>query len=456
MKHNTLKILVISLFFTALAGCDKYLDITPKGKTLLSTVTDYDQWLNDPSLAEGFGAPTAIFNFFGDNVDVVNISNPPTLAAELMYTWAEQFSVDLRVAPAFWADHYRKINQFNTVILGVESATGGTEGQKKSLKAEALLGRALEYFYLVNEYGKPYDSATAAQDLAVPFVTSNDVTQDVPPRSTVAEIHDRIISDLNAAIPDLPLDNSANRLRGSKAAAYSILARLYFYAGNYSAARLNAEQAIQFSRAVMMDFNGALPSSDMISIRPDVIYGRIVLGNITPTLEFMRTYASNDLRVRKLYYSADGYTFTVRGNTLFIPALVTPSLQYVNTATSLPEMKLIIAEAAARTNDLSVALQQLDDIRRNRFAAATYEPFESTDREEVLQEVLKERSHELPFSGLRFFDMRRLNRENRMGTVHRYNAQGNIIATLEPSSSRYTLQIPVQVLTFNPDMQQNP
>lgn len=456
MKQYKSSLLILILLGSILSGCDKYLDITPKGKTLLSTVTHYDQWLNDPSLAEGFGPPTAIFNYFGDNVDVVSISSPPTLAAELMYTWAEQFSVDLRVAPAYWADHYRKINQYNTVILGVESATGGTESQKKSLKAEALLGRALEYFYLVNEYGKPYDSATAAQDLAVPFVTSNDVTQAVPPRSTVAEIHDQIISDLNAAIPDLPHDNSANRLRGSKAAAYSILARVYFYAGNYTAARQNAEQAISFSRAVMMDYNGALPTSDMISIRPDVIYGRIVLGNITPTLDFLRTYAANDLRVRKWYYSADGYTFTVRGNTLFIPALVTPSLQYVNTATSLPEMKLIIAEAAARMNDLPAALQQLDEVRRNRFGAANYVRYESSDKEEVLQEVLKERSHELPFSGLRFFDMRRLNRENRMGAVHRYNAQGNIIATLEPSSNRYTLQIPVQVLTFNPDMQQNP
>ncbi len=92
-------------------------------------------------------------------------------------------------------------------------------------------------------------------------------------------------------------------------------------------------------------------------------------------------------------------------------------------------MKLIIAECAARSNDLTTALQQLDEVRKYRFATASYIPFQSNDQEEVFQEVLKERSHELPFNGLRWFDMRRFDKENRMGAVNRYDAQGNIIAT---------------------------
>ena len=439
-----------------LAGCDKYLDIKPKGKTLLSTVTDYDQWLNDPSLCLGFGQPSGIFNYFGDNVDAPSISTPPTQPAELVYTWGQQYSTDLSAAPMFWGEHYAKINQFNTVLLGIDGATNGTSSQKKSIRAEALLGRALEYFYLVNEYGKSYDSATADKDLAVPFVTSNDVTQEVPARSTVAEIYKHIIADLTAAIPDLPADNSANRLRGSTAAAYSLLARVYFYARDYADARKNAELALGNSRAVMIDYNGTLSISGLLGLQPDVIYGRMLLGNTPATLDFMRSFETNDLRVKKLYRSSDGYTFTIRGATLFIPSIVTSVFQYLNTGTSVQEMKLIIAECAARSNDLTVALQQLDDVRKARFASASYVPYQSGNQEAVLQEVLKERNHELPFCGLRWFDMRRLDKENRMGTVNRYNAQGTIIATLAPHSNRYTLQIPVQVLSFNPGMQQNP
>lgn len=452
-KFNLIPILLCSLVF---AGCDKYLDITPKGKRLLSTVADYDQWLNDETLIYGIGQPSGLFSFFNDNVDVVSITNPPAQAAELVYTWAPQFSTDINVAPAFWGEHYAKINLYNTVLLGIDKATAGTNSQRKSLKAEALLGRALEYFYLVNEYGKVYDSATASKDLAVPFVTSNDVSQVVPGRSTIAEIYTHIIEDLNAAIDDLPADNIANRFRGSKASAYSMLSRVYFYARNYADARRYAELALANSNVTMLDYNGALPLSDMVSIRQDVIYGRMILGNIAASLDYMRSFAGNDLRVRKLYYSTDGYTFTTRGATMFVPAFITPVLQYVNTGTSIQEMKLIIAESAARSNDLPVALQQLDEVRKNRFAMATYVRFESADQEAVLQEILTERYHELSFSGLRWFDMRRLDKENRMGVVKRYNAQGDVIATLEPHSDRYTLQIPYQVISFNPGMEQNP
>lgn len=455
MKNYKYTLVLTMLCCIVLSGCDKYLDVTPKGKTLLTTTSNYDQWLNDPSLVTGLGSPTGTFDFLTDNVDYPSISNPPTQVAELIYSWGAQFSLDLSASPYFWGTHYANINKFNTVLLGIDNATGGTTDQIKSLKAEALLGRALEYFYLVNEYGNEYDSATAGTDLAVPFVTSNDVSQTVPPRSTISAMYTSIIADLNAAIPDLPLDNSSNRFRGSIAAGYSVLARIYFYARDYADAEKNALLALQNTRATMLDFNGSLPATALLSTQQDVIYGRMILGDITASLDLMRSFAGNDLRVRNLYYSSDGYAFIIRGATLFIPAYVTPGLEYVNTGTSVQEMKLIVAECAARSNDLSTALQQLDGVRKYRFASASYVPYQSSDQDSVLQQVLLERNHELPLCGLRWFDMRRLDKENRMDTVYRYDAQGNIVATLPPHSEHYTLQIPVQVLKFNPGMPQN-
>ena len=133
-----------------------------------------------------------------------------------------------------------------------------------------------------------------------------------------------------------------------------------------------------------------------------------------------------------------------------------PVLGNVNTGTSVQEMKLIAAEGAARSNDLTTALQYLDDVRKNRFATASYVPYQSTSQPDVLAEILSERYHELCFNGLRWFDMRRLDKENRMETVTRLNAQGGVVATLPPHSTKYTLQIPYQVMSFNPGMQQNP
>lgn len=440
-----------------LTGCDKYLDISPKGTQLLTTVEDYDQWLNSETLVYGVNQPFGMaINYLTDEVDLVNISTPPTRIEERIYTWGPQFEIDLSSPPLLWGEHYAKINHFNTVLNGIEEATGGTTSEKQSLKAEALLGRALEYFYLLNEYGKPYDPATAEQDLAVPFVTSDDVTQTVPPRNSVAAIYKRIIDDVKDALPHLPENNSTNRFRGSKAAAYSMLARIYFYGGDYAEAGRNAELALTQTRATMIDLNGTLPASDVLSIREDVIYGRLIIGQAPVSLEFMRTFSSDDLRVNLFYTSTDGYTFTIRGGTSFSPALRTPPFTYVNSGTSVQEMKLIIAETAARAGELTIALQHLHEIRENRIDASTYIPFESNDQEAVLQEVLMERRHELAFAGLRWFDMRRLAKEGRMEAVHRYNANGDVVATLEPNSDRYTLQIPLQVINFNPGMEQNP
>ncbi len=300
-----------------------------------------------------------------------------------------------------------------------------------------------------------YDG-TSFYNIGIPFLTSNDVTQTVPPRGTLAELYQHILDDLNAAIPDLPLDNSTNRFRGSIAGGYSVLSRVYFYARNYAAAKINAELALASTKAVMIDLNGTLPATNFISIHPDVIYGKYVLGNIGASLEFMRSFAVNDRRVKMLYRSTDAYAFTTRGATAYVPTLVTPVFGNINSGTSVQEMKLIAAEGAARANDLTTALQYLDDIRKNRFITASYVKYNSTIQEDVLQEILSERSHELPFGGLRWFDMRRLDKENRMGTVNRLNAQGTVVATLPPHSPKYTLQIPYQVMSFNPGMQQNP
>ncbi|MNE76119.1 SusD family protein [compost metagenome] len=124
-------------------------------------------------------------------------------------------------------------------------------------------------------------------------------------------------------------------------------------------------------------------------------------------------------------------------------------------------MHLIAAESAARStnpNDLTKALSHLNQVRRNRYTGTPIESrdFTSGSQAAVLDEVLAERRRELPFNGLRWFDMRRLDMENRMPRVSRTTAQNVTVATLEPHSPRYTLQIPIQVTAFNPDMIQNP
>ncbi len=480
MKKNIYKWFVPALFSVfILVSCDNYLDVQPKGMQVLETVADYDQWLNSTELETSL--PDEL-NLLADNVDNL-ISIPATSINDRVYSWQPQFSEELDVSPVIWANHYKCIYYFNTVLQGIDEATGGTEEQKASLKAEALLGRAFEYLYLVNLYGKAYNPNTSSEDLAVPFVTSNDLTDPVPSRSTVQDIYDHIVEDITTAIPDLPQDNSENRFRGSVAAAYSVLSRTYLYMGDYTKAAQNAQLVLDNGPNTIVDYS-TMSEYINLMIRPNTIYARINKWYdfiTSPTLTFLKTFDTIDLRLQLYYSDLGDYSFTTRRETQYesYGGVLNNGYPkgYPNWGISVAEMRLIIAEAAARSSDLGTACDELDLVRKCRFPefiidsinydvpegsspdtvfSYKYKKFESTNQEEVLQKVLAERTFEFPYCGMRWFDMRRLDAEGRMPEVNRYDGEGNVIATLSPGSNKYTLQIPIQVLYFNPTWPQNP
>jgi hypothetical protein len=447
------------LLSVLLSSCDKYLEVKPKGKRLLETTADFDTWLNN-SYSIANGIPNEL-NQLDDKLDIYNIKVPATTVNDWIYIWRKQYADESTPPPVIWKEFYESIYYFNTVLQGIDDASGGMPQQKKNLKAEALLGRAFNYLYLVNLYGKVYDAATAAKDLAVPFVTSNDLNTPTPERSTVQQIYDHIIADINAALPDLPQDNSKNHFRGAVASAYSVLARTYLYMGDYGNAAKNAQLALDNGQNEVLDYSSMTSAAgikDLIT-RPGTIYARLLkttYTQLTPTLDFLRSFNTKDLRLA-FYYSSytNDYSFTVRGQVIHLGIGVAYSNAYPNCGTSVEEMRLILAECAARADDLPKAINELHLLRKARFKPADYQKFESSDKEEILQKILTERTFEFVFNGMRWFDMRRLDAEGRMPTVNRYDGQGNVIATLPARSSKYVLQIPIQVMYFNPDWPQN-
>lgn len=458
---KNMKKIIFALLLSAfcLASCDKYLDVQPKGVRLLETIRDYDEWLNSTDLETS--TPSQL-NLLDDRRDIAALASPITAANDRIFTWQDQYVETIPGAAPIWTTLYKTIYLYNVVINNVEGISDGTEQQRKRLKAEALLGRAFEYLYLVNLYAKVYNPATASKDLAVPFVTSVDVTDAMPGRSTVQEIYDRIIGDINAALPNLPADNAANRFRGSLAAAHGVLAKTYLYMGNYNKAAEHAGLALSTGPNVIVDYTTLTSAKDIVTPmkRSDAIYARLggltYLGTDVPTQEFLRTFNTKDLRLKFYYTPITDLTFAVRGRTMFRHYGVVSGSGYPNWGISVAEMRLIIAETAARNNELVKACDELDVLRKRRFLAADYVKFTSTDKETVLKKVLDERGFELAFTGMRWFDMRRLDAEGRMPAVNRYLGNGQLIATLAPGSARYTLQIPKQVLFYNPSWEQNP
>ena len=453
----------VLLLCLLLASCNKYLDVVPKGKTLLSTFNDFEMWMNSRSTYEISGIPQICW--MTDHAQKIPWNENVIGENERAYTWSEQLT-ESSYSPGMLSGAYAHIYLYNTVLNNVDAVPGGTTRQKTVLKAEAMLGRANEYFYLINLYGKLYDETTAGTDLAVPYVTASDIHAATPPRMTVQQLYDQIFADIEEAMPNLPADNSANRFRGSVHAAYSLLARIYLYMRNYSEAAKYAAKALERpGGAAVTDYNGLAKNVWPRNARMnEMIYARgsdpnsgssVAIADST----FLKSYSSTDLRPA-LYFN-DGLYYPFNYNTIkpmsgFRFSSLGNGFYDAQVGTTVAEMKLIIAEFAARNEEVATALQQLNEIRINRFAPANYVPLSSTDPEEVLNWVIRERRHEMPFNGLRWFDMRRLDAENRMPAVNRYDGAGNIIATLPPHSPRYTLQIPLNAIKFNPDMIQNP
>jgi len=130
---------------------------------------------------------------------------------------------DFEVNFVIYRDHYRGLARCNQVIDNVPgiasmSATPQGAALQKQIVAEAKFIRALLYYNLVSLYGR------------VPLVL-NQVTNlgTIPPQATdEAQVWNQVYSDLQAAIPDLPLSYSGNDLgRATKGAAQTLLGKAY-------------------------------------------------------------------------------------------------------------------------------------------------------------------------------------------------------------------------------------
>ncbi len=126
-----------------------------------------------------------------------------------------------------WNQHYSVIKAANLIVEGAGNAGVAQEKINVAL-GNAHFWRAYAYYYLVRVFGP------------VPLITGTDITQlDIAP-SSVADVYDLIVSDLKAAVNELPTkyEKEPSRLFGvdvwtTKQAAQSTLAAVYMSMAGY-------------------------------------------------------------------------------------------------------------------------------------------------------------------------------------------------------------------------------
>nr|WP_255373469.1 RagB/SusD family nutrient uptake outer membrane protein [Chitinophaga sp. CF118] len=441
-----------------LGSCKKYLDVKPDKKMVLpSTLADCQALLDNyiiMGISYPVGEPSA------DNYYLTFANwNTQSIVYRDGYIW----NADADVPTFQWSATYQKVLYANQVLetLGKITPTIDEQATWSQIKGAALFFRSFSFYQAAQIWAKPFDSATSGTDLCIPLRLSPDISEKSE-RATVKQTYDRILEDLNEAVTLLPATRPTSiitKARPGQAAAHALLARVYLSMRDYPNAFTHADKCLQ-NYNTLIDFNTLNVNAflPIAKYNSEVIFSAV--SSATPTLNpfvakvdsnLYKSYEDDDLRQVIFFRQNSGVdinTYQFRGS-------YDGSLSYtLFCGLATDEMYLVRAECYARAGNTSSAITDLNTLIRTRWATKKYTDMTATSAVDALTKILVERRKELLYRGLRWTDLRRLNKDPRFA-VSLTRVLNGVTYTLPPNDSRYVLLIPQEVLKREV-MPQNP
>ena len=449
---KTVKFIFLLLAFS-LSSCEEYLDVKPE-KSLAIPTDRLDNLLR-----------------LLDNTSVLNQEYPVAgeIASDNLYIRPTDWNAlsDLTVKNAYawerdvfndhdrndWAHPYTMVLYANLALEGTTKLVPSPQEQPQwnMIRGSALFFRAHAFYHLLQVFAKPYAEATAAQDPGIVLKRSTDINERSV-RASVKESYEQVMADLREAadlLPEVPL----YKTRPSKPAAFALLARTLLQMERYDEALTYADRALSL-RGQLLDFNLLNPNAanPIPLFHAEVIFHSTMLalpgtfypaGKVHPAL--LARYHPDDLRKTVLYRERGSgdieYRGSASGTILLFNGIATD------------ELYLIRAECLARLGQGDVAMAALNTLLEKRWKTGTFTPLEAADAGQALDLVLQERQKELPFRGLRWSDLRRLNRDSRYALTLTRELEGETV-TLPPNDPRYVFPLPQKVIDIS-QMPQN-
>lgn len=452
MKINKGMILIFIIFITIIEpGCKKYLSAktdktlaVPESLGDLQALLDYYTRINVQDLTSSV---QSVDDFYLTDADYNSLNRD---AYKQLYTWGTKGLFDNFAND--WSYQYDKVNIANIVLdnIGNMERNTGNAAEWDNIKGQALVTRARSFQMVAWQWTKSYDKNEASKDLGIPLRLHSDFN--VPSvRASLETTYDRIISDYKQAVPLLPII-PVHVMRPSKPAAYALLARTYLSMGDYANAGNYADSCLVLYNT-LLDYNqlNAGASFPIVRFNKEVIMetrmpGPSLLSGTKGKIDSLlyQSYAGNDLRKTVFFKKNNGfYTFKGSyegGTTLF-------------SGVAVDEIVLIKAECLARSGNANAAMDELNTLLIKRWKTNTFVPLTATNATDALGTILKERRKELLMRGLRWMDIKRLNKEGGNIVMKRIIAgQTYIIA---PNALRYAFPLPDDIIRLT-GMQQNP
>lgn len=365
------------------------------------------------------------------------------------YLWTDEQYGSLPVID--WNNRHEQIFYANTALAGLDGLSDYADTEQwRRIKGSALFYRAWAIYQLAQLFCKPYHPPSADTDPGIPFLLEADINLRAA-RGTVRQTYDRIVMDLEQAMPLLP-ERPAVKTRPGKAAAYGLLARTYLLMGQYEEAVLCVDNAFGIDNT-LIDYN----TLDTNSLSPferfndEVVFRSVIIGSYVLVPPYFSTdpalhlsYSPHDLR-KPLYFESSGPQIGFKGS------YDGGSIMFCGIATD--ELHFIQAECLARLGHTERALEVLNRVLRHRYETGTFQPHIPMPTDELVRLVIEERRKSLCFRGLRWTDLRRLSLDSENSIRLQREVNGRAYE-LSPDKPNYVMYIPENEILLNP-MEQN-
>lgn len=458
--------LLVCLTFSSCKKQDEFLDKKPNSRLFtISTLNDCQNLIQTESIFNGGRSPYIGLSSTDDYFMLDENFQTLDPVDQQIYIWNK----DINWASTFpggndpnWSRPYEQVYYANTVLDALEGIeiTAAETNRANQIRGSALFYRSFAHFNLLQLFAVPYDSVTASTDLGIPLRLTSDLNTPSH-RSSQTESYNQIIADLQTAIQLLPAKSTFVTLP-SQNAANALLARLFMVMGKYEDAMTNANSALDINNK-LFDFNTAAPGAAFYlwlssseypiseNIYHSVFAGNSLIGSIGRAIvdsSLYNSYDTNDLRKQLWFMDYQGQKRFIGSYEFY----KTPLYHYDGLAND--EMYLIRAECSARLGDVSGAMNDLNALLRNRYKSGTFVDRTAIDEEDALRQILAERRKELCFRGLRWTDLRRLNKDSRFAVTLTRVVEGTTY-TLPPNDPKYTFQIPDNEIQLSGIQQNN-
>lgn len=442
MKNIRFAFLLLAAF---LFSCEDYLDVKPD-RSLAIPADRLDNLLR---LLDNTSVMNREYPLAGEAASDNLYIRPndwhtlPDLTVKNVYAWERDvFNESDRND---WALSYNLVLYANVVLQGTGELSPAPQEQAQwnMIRGSALFFRAHAFYNLLQQFARPYSAATAAQDPGIVLKLNPDINERST-RSSVRDSYEQVLADLREAAELLP-EAPAFKTRPSKPAAFALLARTLLQMERYPEALSYADRALSI-RSGLLDFNqlNLQAANPIPQFNEEVIFHSTMfmlsgtfypLGKVNPALYSL--YEAEDLRQVAFYREYGpgdiGYRGSYSGSLLHFTGIATD------------ELYLIRAECLARAGQPEAAMAALNTLLEKRWKTGTFLPLEAGDASQALTIILTERRKELAFRGLRWSDLRRLNKDSRYAVaLTRELPDGT--RTLTPGDSRYVFPLPQRVI----------